>query len=314
MLGRTAYGIVWMFRYLERAENTARLLEAGFRMALMRGSAASGEEWRSVLITLGQEQDFDRRFEETTGVQVMNFILRDRENPGSVLAMIEAARTNARMVRTAITREVWETINETWMSLGEALARPLRDGAVSSVLALIRRQALLVRGALEVTMLRNEIFNFARIGAHLEGADNTARILDVKYHVLLPSLDWVGSELDIAQWELMLRSVAGERVFRWLNAGRLDPRGIAEFLIFDGRFPRSLAYCYAKLASNMNALAREYGGELPSQLMLKDCVEKLKATTISDIVGLGLHEFLTGFLTDNDRLAEAIGVDYRFLQ
>jgi hypothetical protein len=119
------------------------------------------------------------------------------------------------------------------------------------VLDTIRRQTTLVRGAMEGTMLRNDIFNFARMGTHLERADNTARILDVKYHVLLPSLAWVGSRLDNAQWEMVLRSVAGERAFRWLNAGALEPKGIAEFLILDGRFPRSLAFCYNKLASNM---------------------------------------------------------------
>jgi len=313
MLGRTAYGIFWMFRYLERAENTARLVEAGFRMALTRGSS-SDDEWRSLLITLGLADAFDARFGECTGANVSNFLLRDRDNPGSVLAMIENARTNARMVRTAITREVWEATNEAWMALCEALARPVREANLTDVLALIRRQAMLVRGALEGTMLRNEIFNFARIGANLEVADNTARILDVKYHVLLPSVAWVGSTLDNAQWEMVLRSVAGERVFRWLNAGTLEPRGIAEFLICDGRFPRSLAYCYAKLASNMHGLAREHGTTLPSHALLGDAVARLKALTIAEIFDTGLHEFLGRFIADNFRIAEAIAADYRFIE
>ena len=313
MLGRTAYGIFWMFRYLERAENTARLVEAGFRMALTRGSSPD-DEWRSLLITLGLADAFDARFGECTGANVSNFLLRDRDNPGSVLAMIENARTNARMVRTAITREVWEATNEAWMALCEALARPVREANLTDVLALIRRQAMLVRGALEGTMLRNEIFNFARIGANLEVADNTARILDVKYHVLLPSVAWVGSTLDNAQWEMVLRSVAGERVFRWLNAGTLEPRGIAEFLICDGRFPRSLAYCYAKLASNMHGLAREHGTTLPSHALLGDAVARLKSLTIAEIFDTGLHEFLGWFIADNFRIAEAIAADYRFIE
>jgi len=313
MLGRTAYGIFWMFRYLERAENTARLVEAGFRMALTRGSSPD-DEWRSLLITLGLADAFDARFGECTGANVSNFLLRDRDNPGSVLAMIENARTNARMVRTAITREVWEATNEAWMALCEALARPVREANLTDVLALIRRQAMLVRGALEGTMLRNEIFNFARIGANLEVADNTARILDVKYHVLLPSVAWVGSTLDNAQWEMVLRSVAGERVFRWLNAGTLEPRGIAEFLICDGRFPRSLAYCYAKLASNMHGLAREHGTTLPSHALLGEACARLKALTIAEIFDTGLHEFLGWFIADNFRIAEAIAADYRFIE
>jgi len=313
MLGRTAYGIFWMFRYLERAENTARLLEAGFRMALTRGSQ-SDDEWRSLLTTLGLAQAYDARFDEATGPLVSNFVLRDRDNPASVLAMVENARTNARMVRTAITREVWEATNEAWMALCEALARPVRMAALSDLLGLVRRQAMLVRGALEGTMLRNEIFNFARIGANIEAADNTARILDVKYHVLLPSVAWVGSTLDNAQWEMMLRSVAGERVFRWLNAGTLDPRGIAEFLICDGRFPRSLAYAYAKVASNMNGLAREHGTTMRSHALIEAAVGQLRAQTIGEVFDFGLHEYLTDFIAGNRRLADAISADYRFLE
>ncbi|MBS0255637.1 MAG: alpha-E domain-containing protein [Proteobacteria bacterium] len=312
MLGRTAWGITWMFRYLVRAENTARLLEAGLRMALTRGDAAAADEWRSVLVTLGQLDAYEARHGEITGLAVADFILRGADNPASVRAMIEHARTNARMVRTAITREVWEAVNESWMALGEALARPVRAASLGTTLGLVRRQAMLVRGAMEATMLRNEIFNFARIASHLEAADSTARILDVKYHVLLPSLAWVGSELDNAQWEMVLRSVAGERVFRWLNAGRLDPRGIAEFLILDGRFPNSLAYSYAKLASNMAGLVREYGEETPAHALVQHAARQLKGLSIGEVFDFGLHEFLTDFITDNRRIAEAIAADYRF--
>jgi uncharacterized alpha-E superfamily protein len=314
MLGRSASGVLWMFRYLERAENTARLLEAGFRMALTRTSGTASDEWRSVLVTLGQEAEFSQRNKEFTCALVTNFVLRDKDNAGSVLWMIENARTNARMVRTAITREVWEATNEAWMVLREVLAKPIREGNLGEVLSLIRRQAMLVRGAMEGTMLRNEIFNFARIGAYLEAADNTARILDVKYHVLLPSVAWVGSKLDHAQWEMLLRSVAGERAFRWLNSGTLNRRGIAEFLILDGRFPRSMAYSYAKIASNMNGLAREYGAESSAHGLLHEAIARLDGTNIATIFKFGLHEFLVGFIAGNDQLAHAIAADYRFFE
>ncbi len=261
MLGRSANGIFWMFRYLERAENTARLLDAGFRLALTRGQSAARDEWRSVLITTGLDEEFAARHDDYSGPAVINFILRSPDNPGSVLAMVEGARTNARAVRTGITREVWEATNESWMVLHDMLSRPVRASNLGEVLAAIRRQSTLVRGSMDGTMLRNEIFNFARIGTFIERADNTARILDVKYHVLLPSVGWVGSTLDNTQWETVLRSVAGERAYRWLNAGTMDAKGIAQFLILDGRFPRSIAFCYEKLRSNMASLAREYGHE-----------------------------------------------------
>lgn len=312
MLGRSANGIFWMFRYLERAENTSRLLDAGFRLALTRGTSAASAEWRSVLVTIGQQSAFARRQGEYSGAAVTNFILRDRSNPGSVVNMIENARASARSVRTAITREVWEATNESWMVLNEMLARPVRESGLGEVLASIRRQAMLVRGAMEGTMLRNEIFNFARMGTYLERADNTARILDVKYFVLLPSVSWVGSSLDNVQWETVLRSVAGERAYRWLNAGTMDARGIAEFLILDGRFPRSLAFCYDKLRSNMASLARQYGQETGAHGLLRDAGARLHQTTIGEIFEHGLHEFITGFIAETRQIADAIAADYRF--
>lgn len=314
MLGRSATGIFWMFRYLERAENTARLLEAGFRLALTRGDTANSAEWRSVLITLGLDRQFAASGGEYTGPHVCNYILRDKDNPDSVLAMIEGARTNARMVRTAITRQVWEGTNEAWMVLKDLLARPVRETNLGEVLDQIRRYATLVRGAMEGTMLRNDIFNFARIGTFIERADNTARILDVKYHVLLPSVAWVGSSLDHVQWETVLRSVAGDRAYRWLNAGGMDARGIAQFLILDGRFPRSLAFCYEKLRSNMGSLAREYGGETHAHELLRDSVSSLHQASIDQIVDVGLHEFVVEFIASNMRIAKAIAQDYRFYE
>lgn len=313
MLGRSANGIFWMFRYLERAENTARLLDAGFRMALTRGASAARDEWRSILVTTGLDASYRAAGGDYSGPAVTNYILRDKDNPGSVLKMAENARTNARGVRTAITREVWEATNEGWLSLRDLLSRPVRDTNLGDVLAAIRRQSTLVRGAMDGTMLRNEIFNFARLGTFLERADNTARILDVKYYVLLPSLAWVGSSLDNVQWETVLRSVAGERAYRWLNAGKMDPRGIAQFLILDGRFPRSLAFCYDGLESNMQSLSREHGRESSAHDLLREACDRIRETGIEAIVERGLHEFIGEFIKTNQRIANAIAADYRFV-
>lgn len=315
MLGRSANGLFWLFRYLERAENTARLVEAGRRMALTRDSRDAHDEWRSVVITLGLQAGYESKFgEDYTGPQVCNFVLRDRDNPGNVLAMIEQARTNARAVRTGITREVWEAINESWMTLRDLLARPVTEMRLGDVLDAIRRRSTQVRGAMDGTMLRNDIYNFARIGTFIERADNTARILDVKYYVLLPSLAHVGSSLDNVQWENVLRSVAGERAYRWLNAGRMDARGIAEFLILDGRFPRSLAFCYAELGGNLARLARDYGAEVEAHALLREAEGKLRAHTIETVFEQGLHQFIGEFIGCNTSLAHAIARDYRFIE
>lgn len=314
MLGRAANGVYWMARYLERAENTARLIDVGFHLSLTRSNRSSQEEeWRSVLTTTGQEAGFLAKNHDVTGAQVFNYLLRDRDNPGSVLAMIENARTNARVVRTSITNEVWEATNETWMILRELLARPVRETNLGEVLSTIRRRATLVRGAMEGSMLRNEVFNFARIGTFIERADNTARILDVKYYVLLPSVAWVGSSLDNVQWDTLLRSVAGNRVYSWLNAGAMDPRDIASFLILDGRFPRSLVFCFEKIRSNMAGLAKQYGGETQAHQLLRDAGCRLHDTNIEEIFEGGLHEFLQDFLGRTYRIGEAIAADYRFI-
>lgn len=313
MLGRGANGVYWMSRYLERAENTARLIDVGFHLALTRGSRQSqDEEWKSVLTTTGQLEAYCESHSEFTGPQVFNFLLRDKDNPGSVLAMVENARTNARVVRTSLTNAVWETTNEGWMNLRELLSRPVRETNLGEVLMQIRRTGTLVRGALEGTMLRNEVFNFSRIGTFIERADNTARILDVKYYVLLPSAAWVGSSLDNVQWDTLLRSVAGNRAYSWLNAGSMDPRGIAKFLILDGQFPRSLVFCYDKIRSNMAGLAKEYGQEVPAHELLRNAGAKLHQTSIEDIFETGLHEFLQDFIGTTIEISSAIAADYRF--
>ncbi len=312
MLGRTAHAIYWMYRYLERAENTARLLDAVFRMALTRGADAASEEWNSVLATLGIQEIYAQAYDEITGPQVFNFVLRDRNNPGNVVQMIEQARSNARMSRSSLTLEVWEGVNEAWMNLRDLLARPVRESNLGAVLTSIRRESTAVRGATYGTMLRNEIYHFARAGTFIERAENTARILDVKYHLLLPSLAYVGSSLDSSQWDHVLRSLAGDRVYSWLNAGRIDPRGIAEFLILDRRFPRSLTFCYGQLRENLAALAQEHGAEMPTQALLRDADIRLEALTIEEIFDQGLHEFLVDFIAQNLQISLAIGEDYRF--
>jgi len=312
MLGRAANGIFWMFRYIERVENTARLLETGHRLALTRGQSSAVDEWRSILVTTGQNAAFQEQVGDYTGDAVTNFILRQRDNPASVLNIMEQARSNARAFRSMITREVWESVNESWLTFKDLTARPVTERQLGDVLTTVRNNVLGVRGAMEGSMLRNEIFNFARLGTFIERGENTARILDVKYYVLLPSISPVGSSLDNVQWEAVLRSVAGMRAYRWLNAGRMDARGIAEFLILDRRFPRSLSFCYNRLWSNLASLAREHGEEMESHHVLRDAEAKLSQTTIEEIIDQGLHEFIQDYIDGIHQLGDTIAADYRF--
>ena len=311
MLGRTACGIFWMFRYLERSENVARLIEAGFRIALTR-SAAAEDEWASIVTTAGVRHVFLEKHEIFAAPSVINFLLRDRSNPSSVLTAIEMARSNARSVRTALTQEAWEATNECWMALKDALAKPVSERDLPSILALVRQQNALVRGAVQGTMLRNDIYDFVRLGTFLERADNTARILDVKYYVLLPSISHVGSSLDNVQWETILRSVSAHHTYNWLKEGDINASGIAEFLILDPRMPRSLMFCSTKIVDSLGYIARDYHMRHASHDQAERLRDRLQGHTIDMIFEHGLHEFIEDFIRVNNQLGRQIERDYRF--
>ena len=213
MLGRTANGLYWMFRYIERAENSARLIDAGLRMSLTR-SEATENDWDGVLQSSGVRDIYDDLYPALTSADAIDFLLRDKSNPSSVMSCIDSGRNNARMVRTALTRETWEATNECWLDLKTMLARRVKPADLPEAIDAIKQKTALIRGAFHGTMLRNEIFNFSRIGTFIERADNTARILDVKYYVLLPAVSQVGSSIDNVQWESILRSVSAHRSLR----------------------------------------------------------------------------------------------------
>jgi uncharacterized alpha-E superfamily protein len=312
MLGKTAGGLFWLFRYLERAENMTRLIETGFRIALTRPDGAE-DEWRSVLKTAAVDQLYTARYGDVDQDSAIDFLLRDPANGSSVLSAIASARQNARLTRTALSREVWEAINDAYMTLKDELSQPIAVKQLPDALASIRQHSALVRGAMHGTMLRTDIFDFCRLGTFLERADNTARILDVKYYVLLPSMNQVGSSLDNVQWETILRAVASHRSYRWLTGGEINASGIADFLIFDTRMPRSLRFSVKKIASNLEYLEENYGVRHPSHDMVDVLLARLKHGTIEDVFEEGLHEFLTDFLREIGTLGAQIEQDYSFL-
>ena len=310
MLGRTAGGLFWMFRYLERAENLARLIDAGLRISLTR-SGDNQEDWNSILKTAAVLQRYSETYSaEISLASATNWLLRDKMNSSSVLFSFEAARNNARMVRTALTREVWEAVNEAWMLITHALNRKVAERDLPKVLHLIRERVAYVRGSFHGTMLRNEIFNFSRIGTYLERADSTARILDVKYYVLLPSAAYIGSSLDNVQWSTILRSVSGEGGFQMSYGQRPKAREIAQFLILDNRMPRSLIFCANKIVTNLRYLQRSVEYNLESSVMAQNLL--LFEKNIDEIFDIGLHEYIQDFLLQNSELAQQVEKDYRF--
>lgn len=313
MLGRTANGLYWMFRYIERAENIARLVDAGMRVSLTR-SGSGDEDWDGVLQSAGAREEFLQHHEKVTSVDAIDYMLRDKANPSSVMSCIEFARNNARMVRTALTRETWEATNEFWIELKSLLGRKVKAAELPQVIDVIKHRAGLVRGAFHGSMLRNDLYNFSRIGTFIERADNTARILDVKYYVLLPAAAQVGSSLDNAQWESILRSVSAHRSYGWVYDAEYKPANIADFLILNGRMPRSLAYCYEKIVSNLGYLAEDYNEKHKAHETAAAILATLQKTTINRVMDQGLHEFLELFVNKNAQLGQEITDGYRFYQ
>ncbi|MBP1806012.1 alpha-E domain-containing protein [Rubellimicrobium aerolatum] len=310
MLGKTANGLYWMFRYLERSENTARLMAAGQRIALTRSHA--DDEWASVLETTATLGPYRARHGEVTRDNAIHWMLCDRDNASSVLAVVESARNNARLVRTALTREVWESVNESWMILRNLLSQRVGERELPAVLTVIRNRSAHVRGAFAGTMLRNDIYNFARLGTFIERADNTARLLDVKSYVLLPSAHAVGSSLDNVQWETILRSVSAEGAYRMTYGQDVRARNIAQFLILDRRMPRSLAFSVGKLVDNFGFLADAYGTLPPSGKKAAALQTGFASASVDGLLDSGLHEFVQGFLRDIADLGAQAEVDYRF--
>ena len=310
MLGRTAAGLFWMFRHLERAENTARLIEVGARISLTRWHDAE-DEWGSVLAALGAREAFAREHGRIDGPGVWNHLLRGA-HPSSVLNSVAQARAGARAVRTALTRETFEVVNDSWRRIDRALARPVAERSLPAVLDLIRERTALVRGTVHGTMMRNEVSHFARLGTYLERADNTARILDVKYYVLLPSVRLVGSQVDNAQWETILRSVSAHRSYMWAHGGEVTPGGIAHFLMFDPRMPRSLAHCYRALTAELRSLEALHNRPTEAGAMAGEVRRTLDQGDIAGVMEAGLHETLDAFRARNAAIASRIEADYGF--
>lgn len=311
MLGRTASGLFWMMRHLERVENTARLIDAGFRMSLTRARSMRSE-WESVLTTAGTKDAYLEQHDRFKTDQVVAFMIGNKDNPGSLYRSMAAARENARMTRTALTRDVWEAINDAWLDLAAAFRAGNYRTDLPDLLSRIRQHTAQVRGTINGTMLRNDIYRFVVLGILIERADNTARILDTKYYVLLPSSASVGSSLDQVQWEMILRSASAERSFHWLHGGDINPTAIVDFLVHDVRLPRSIAYCYDEIIATLTDLETEYGERKPCHDFAAKHEAHITNSTSDLIIGSGLHEFLIDFITRNAALSEMIETDYRF--
>lgn len=314
MLGRTASSLYWMSRYVERAENMARLLEVGYRISLMPGTIEGHrDEWRSTLLSAACDQGYDRKYPDVNAAHVINYLLFDEENPSSVRSALATARNNGRAVRTALTRDVWESINATWNEFVQMDHAAVTAERLPEFLEWIRQRAMAFRGALLGTMLRNDTYYFSQLGNFVERADNTARILDVKYFILLPRPSDVGSTLDLQQWAQILRSVSAHRAYRWFyKDSSYKPWLISEFLILREEMPRSLVFSYHWINVALDGLTQLYGTHYDCHKTAAETLAMLRGSSMEQIFQAGLHEFLQDFVRTTSRLSSEIGSAYNF--
>lgn len=312
MLSRTAGNLYWLSRYIERAENLARILDVASRLAnLPSAYAGTSNEWDSAIATAACVDSFHAIHEEATSASVVDFLVFSPDNPSSIRNCIEIARQNARAVRTALTVEMWEIINGAWLELQSADPQRLHEGPeLARFLAWVKETSLRFDGISFRTMLRNDAYYFSRLGFQVERADNTARILDVKYHVLLPHSEPVGGGLDYFQWAAVLRSVSALTSYQWVYRDSLKPWLIADFLILREEMPRSLACCYANIVRYLDEISVIYGRQGDAQRQSRRLYSELRNASIDSIFQGGLHEFITDFTTRNNDLGQAVGAQY----
>jgi uncharacterized alpha-E superfamily protein len=310
LLSRIADSLYWMSRYLERVDSTARLVEINLLHLLEAEQALSEEaEWRPLLAICGSEALYAGSFgsPEVTGARVIQFLLGERRNPSSVRSSLRLARENARAVRDRISREMWEGLNELWLRSQDRLLRPAAPARAAERCRFLRSEVARFHGLTSSTMMRGEAFGFYLLGFFLERADMTARIMDVKYHLLLPDLGLVGSPLDYYQWAALLKSMSGFEAYR-RRYPSLRPRDVAEFVILDGDFPRSLRFAVDRMAQALASIGSVRAAS-PSTRAIEALSRRLDLSSGS-LFEQGLHEFLDQFLVGISTLHDALQGEY----
>lgn len=313
MLGRTAQNLFWLSRYVERAENMARLLEVGYRMSLTsRREGGSSEHLVSMMQAAEVDEAFTAKYDVADVDTVAYFMMFDPDNPSSLTNCLQAARTNARSVRTAVTTDMWESMNGAWLEFTQIKPRDVRGAKLLGLLQWVKQRSHEFRGALLGTILRDDGFAFLQLGNFVERADNTARILDMKYYVLLPRATLVGGELDIQQWTLILRAASAHRSYRHVYHDRYKAHNIADFLILRPEMPRSLSYCARYVEENLQMLSTFYGNQGHGCEAAADLRAMVEGTSMEAIFQQGLHEFLTLFIDRNNRVTDNLSATYNF--
>ena len=323
MLSRTADNLFWAARYMERADFTSRVIDAAIRLSALPASYGGGDgaEWRVALETSDTSTAFDptdggvvhdraATGREESEHEIRCWLAFDLDNPSSIRSCLETARANSRAVRTALTGETWEGINGAWNELQSMEPNALDAEGFQRFLEWTMRVSLAFDGSAGRTMLRNDAYDFLRLGTALERADNTARLLDTKYHLLLPEREPVGGGLDYFQWTTILREDSALTAYRWVYREEIRPWLVADLLLLNKQLPRSVAASYEVITHSLDALSEQYGRSGASQRLAVEILHRLERSRMEELFQKGLHQFIEQTLADNGRLGRVIADQY----
>lgn len=307
MLSRTADHLFWMSRYIERAENLARLLDVTWQMSLVpQSEETANQSWNAIIALNSLEPAFASKYSTVNGENVLKFMVSDPDNYSSIHSCLRMARENAHAVRGTLTTEMWETLNYTWLEARDRKFEQILNAGIGDYFEWVKMRSSLSRGTTLGTLLQDEAYHFIRLGTLLERADNTARILDVKYHVLR-SHDDEGAT-DFYEWGALLRSVSAFEVYRKVYRDVITPDRVAELLILNKDMPRSLHFCLNSVIKNLELIANRQSGETSRQAGLLHA--QLHYGRIEDILSFGLHEWLTDFMDRIYLLGDGISKNF----
>ncbi len=308
MLSRTADHLFWMSRYIERAENLARLLDVTWQMSLVpQPLEAANQNWNAIIALNSLEEAFAKKYSTVNAENVLRFMVSDTDNYASIHSCLRLARENAHAVRGTITTEMWETLNSTWLEAREKTFEQLYNAGIADFFEWVKMRSSLSRGTTLGTLLQDVSFHFIRLGTLLERADNTARILDVKYHVLRPQGEEEGAT-DFYQWGALLRSVSAFEVYRKAYRDVITPERVAELLILRSDMPRSLHFCLNGVVKNLDLIENSQSHETQRQAGMLHAL--LHYARVEDILEQGLHEWLTDFMDRIYLLGNGISRDF----
>ena len=310
MLSRTAASLYWLGRYIERADFIARLLEATVRLDVMSSRPAGEVAWSSALTVTETDEAFARDGASLAQREVVKFLTLDTSHPGSLVRCLDRARDNARAVRTALSREAWTAINRAWLVF-EHRASVDGTSATLNLVESVKNETRGFEGAVH-RMLRNPATSFVRLGQAVERADNTARLLDVKYHILLPEGERVGGVVDRDQWTTILQTVSAVTAYRWLYSDGLRTANVIDLLISRSELPRSLAGSAEEVVDVLGQLAKMTGSHGEADRMARMRSVRIARTRSSEVIASGLHQYLKSFIAENAQLHGAIGRQFRF--